>query len=112
MGSMVVIYKKKNYKIYDAGREYIVHNTDLDFKNHHTHINNFHTCKYIIDLCIHKTVPYHLSDYLLVSILRLSNDKSYKYKIETMLNKNKSKKRRFNDENKSNYKPSKNSIKT
>lgn len=95
---MVVIYKKKNYKIYDVGKEYIVHNTSLPFEGHHSHINNYNTCKYIIDLCIYKTVPHHLSDYLLVSILRLSNDKQYKYKIETLLNKNKD--RRKENENK------------
>lgn len=84
-GSLMVIYKKKNFKIYDAGKGYIVHNTKLNFPDHHTHINNFHTCKYIIDLCIHKTIPHHLSDYLLVSIIRLSNDKEYINKIENMI---------------------------
>ena len=43
-GSLMVIYKKKNFKIYDAGKGYIVHNTKLNFPDHHTHINNFHTC--------------------------------------------------------------------
>lgn len=94
-GALNVIYKKKNFKIYSAGKEYIVHNTKLDFGTHHTHINNFHTCKYIIDLCIHKTIPYHLSDYLLVSIIRLSNDKKYISEIETLLYRNK-KKREYN----------------
>ena len=90
-GALNTIYKKKNFKIYDAGREYIVHNTKLDFQNHHTHINNFHTCKYIIDLSIHKTVPYHLSDYLLISLIRLSNDKDYIEKINKLLIQNKKK---------------------
>ena len=94
-GALNVIYKKKNFKIYSAGREYIIHNSRLDFGSHHTHINSFHTCKYIIDLCIHKTVPYHLSDYLLVSIIRLSDDKNYISKIEVLLESNK-KKRGYN----------------
>lgn len=98
MGSMVTIYRKKNYKIYDAGDNYIVHNTNLDFQDHHTHIKNFKTCKYIIDLCIHKSIPdKHISDYLLVSILRLSNDNAYKYKIETLLYNNKLKKEKYNN---------------
>ena len=88
---MTVIYKKKNFKIYDAGNSYIIHNTKLNFVDHHTHIKNFHTCKYIIDLCIHKTVPYHLSDYLLVSIIRLSNDKEYISKIESKMKKKENK---------------------
>ena len=85
-GSLVTIYKKKSFKIYDAGKGYIVHNSNLEFHNHHTHINNFHTCKYIIDLCIHKTIPRHLSKYLLVSIIRLTNDNAYRNKIERILN--------------------------
>lgn len=87
-GALNTIYKKKNFKIYDAGREFIIHNTNLDFHNHHTHINNFHTCKFIIDLCIHKTVPNHLSNYLLESIIRLSNDNLYKRKIEEKIKEN------------------------
>jgi hypothetical protein len=94
MGSMITIYKKKNYKIYDAGHgSYIVHNSLYDFHDHHTHINNYHTCIYIIDLCIHKTVPKHLSDYLLVSILRLSEDKNYNAKIRHKLDENKRKRK-------------------
>lgn len=96
------IYRKKNFKIYDAGKEYIIHNTKLDFHNHHSHINNFHTCKFIIDLCIHKTVPYHLSDYLLISIIRLTEDKNYKRKIEFKLEENKKKRGKDNGKNRGN----------
>lgn len=84
-----VVYRKKNYRIYDVGEEFAIHNTSYDFESHHTHINNFKTCKYIIDLCLHKTVPYHLSDYLLISILRLSDDEEYKSKIRKVLEENK-----------------------
>lgn len=84
-----VVYRKKNYRIYDVGEEFVIHNTSYDFESHHTHINNFKTCKYIIDLCLHKTVPYHLSDYLLISILRLSDDEEYKSKIRKVLEENK-----------------------
>lgn len=84
-----VVYRKKNYRIYDVGEEFVIHNTSYDFESHHTHINNFKTCKYIIDLCLHRTVPYHLSDYLLISILRLSDDEEYKSKIRKVLDENK-----------------------
>ena len=87
---MVTIYKKKNFKIYDCGKnEYIIHNTSLDFKDHHTHVKNFNTCKFLIDLCIHKTVPNHLSDYLIISLMRLSSDSNYKFKLESLLNNEK-----------------------
>lgn len=83
---MVVIYKKQNYRIYDAGNnEYIIHDASREFESAHSHVKNFKTCKYIIDLCIHKTVPYHLSEYLLISILRLSDDEKYKEKIRNQI---------------------------
>ena len=107
MAAMNVIYKKTNFKIYDAGDQYIVHNTNLDFHNHHTHINNFNTCKYIIDLCIHKTVPYHLSDYLLVSITRLSGDQQYINRIRSLISTN-SKRKTYNKPQRQEYKNDKN----
>ena len=90
-GAMNTVYKRKNYKIYDAGKEFIVHNSSHDFSNYHTHITNFNTCRYLIDLCIHKTVPHHLSEYLLESILRLSDDPEYCSKIKIKLNQTKEK---------------------
>ena len=57
MFAMNTIYKKKEFKIYDANGQFIIHNSKLDFHSHHTHVNNFHTCKYIIDLCIYKHIP-------------------------------------------------------
>lgn len=86
-GAMNVIYKKKNFKIYDAPDGFIVHNTNLSFENHHTHLKNFNTCKFIIDLCIHKSIPNkEISEYLLVSILRISGDKIYRDKIQQLIN--------------------------
>ena len=87
MGSMCCIYKKKNFKIYDVGNnDYIVHNTKLDFKNHHTHLRNFHTCKFIIDLSIHKSIPKSkISDYLIISLIRLSNDNVYINNLKRLL---------------------------
>lgn len=86
------VYKMRNYKIYDAVNGYIVHNTSLPFEGHHTHVNNFNTCKYLINMSLYKRVPKHLSDYLLVSLIRLSDSKSYTHKIEQLLNQNKAKK--------------------
>lgn len=88
---MNVAYRKKNYKIYffDNGG-YIIHNTKGEFSQHHTHINNYNTAKYLIDLSIHNTVPYHLSNYLLESLLRISLDENYKRKIQNLIDKQKS----------------------
>lgn len=104
MSTLNTIYKKKNFKIYDVGKEYIVHNMKLPFETGHTHINNFHTCKYIIDLCIHKTIPHHLSDYLLYSIIRITEDKQYKSQIKKILNQSNNKKHYNYNERKQEYK--------
>lgn len=83
---MNIIYRKKSYNIYRAGRnQYIVHNTDKPFSDGHTHINNYHAAKMIIQLSITKTVPKHLSKYLLQSIIRISVDEDYIQRIRLML---------------------------
>lgn len=84
--SLVVVYKKKNYKIPSCGKEFIVWNTRLDFHEHHTHISNYNTCKYIVNLCIKNRIPdKHLSSYLLNSILRISDNEDFKCKIKSKI---------------------------
>lgn len=76
---MNIIYSKKNYNIYIVDRQcFIIHNTKKKFEDGHTHIKNYNTAKYLINLCIHRSIPEkHLSDYLLESIVRLSTDTEY-----------------------------------
>lgn len=83
--TLVIVYKKKNYKIFDSKDGFIIYNTKYDFSNHHTHIKNFHTCKYIIDLCLSKTIPEDLSEYLLVSMKRLTEDKTFRNRIQSKI---------------------------
>ena len=79
------VYRKKNYNIYSFENEYIVHNMDIKFENGHSHIKNFKTAKFIIDLAIHKSIPHHLNSYLLESLIRISDDQEYKNKIQQLL---------------------------
>lgn len=81
------IYRKKSFIVFRAGDGYIIHNTEKSFKKGHTHIKNVNTAKYIVSLAAKKILPKHLSDYLLVSLLRLSNDDIYTAKIEKMRKK-------------------------
>lgn len=79
---MNTIYNKKSYYIYKISKSgYIVYNTKKKFKDGHTHINNYNTAKTVIDMSIHKTIPKHLSKYLIESIIRISTDEKY---IETL----------------------------
>ena len=83
---MNVIYRRKNYNIYRAGKnQYIVNNTNKPFSNGHTHINNYYAAKMIIKLSLTKTIPLHLSKYLLESLIRISEDECYIKSIREML---------------------------
>ena len=81
----MTVYTCKNYNVYKVDNSFIVHNTDKEFKNGHTHINNFNTAKYIIKLSIHRSIPRHLSIYLLYSLIRINTDKFYIEKIQNLL---------------------------
>ena len=88
MGIMNTIYHKRNFNIYSVNRkEFIVHNASLSFKEHHTHINRFSTAKYLINISIYKTIPKSLSDYLIVSLIRLTDDTEYKNRLYSILSK-------------------------
>ena len=79
------IYSKENFVIIRADAEFIVINKDKQFKDGHTHIRNFKTAKYLIDMVIHKRIPYHLPMYLLVSLRRLSADDNYIQKLQRLI---------------------------
>ena len=82
---MNLAYKKKNFNIYNAGNGYIIHNIKKEFSQGHTHINNFKTAKYLVDLSIHKSMPHHLHHYFLVSLKRLSDDDEYTKKLSELI---------------------------
>ena len=79
------IYSKESFVIIRADAEFIVINKDKQFKDGHTHIRNFKTAKYLIDMVIHKRIPYHLPIYLLVSLRRLSADDNYIQKLQRLI---------------------------
>lgn len=78
------IYKKKSFVIFRCGDGYIIHNTKKPFEIGHTHIKNVDTAKYLVYLSAKKKLPKRFSDYLLVSLLRLTNDDTYAYQIRAM----------------------------
>ena len=84
--TLVTIYRKRHFNIYNAGKnQFIVHNTRIDFSKGHTHIRNFSTAKFIIELSLHKSIPKHLSNYLLISLIRINTDDEYIDKLQEML---------------------------
>lgn len=84
-GEMNQICSKQNYNIYKASGGFIIHNTAKEFKDGHTHLNSFKSAKYLVDLAIHKSIPYHLDRYRLISLSRITEDEEYKRKILELL---------------------------
>jgi hypothetical protein len=83
------IYQRKQFKVYEAEDQYVLHNSALQgFR--HTHLRNFKTCKYLIELSLKERYPNDLPVYLLISLARI-NEGSYQEKILELL-KNKRKK--------------------
>lgn len=66
-----------------------MHNARKPFKYGHSHIDKFSTAKYITKLAYNCIVPKHLSEYLLVSLIRISDNKVYRDKLKNVLNKEK-----------------------
>jgi hypothetical protein len=55
----------------------------------HTHIRNFNTAKYLIELSINKKSPYDLPKYLIISLIRINKDMEYIKKLKEVLAKGK-----------------------
>ena len=89
------VYTKKNFVIIDMDEGYIVVNKHKEFKQGHTHITNFNTAKYLIDMVLFSRIPYHLPIYLLISLQRLSNDEQYKMKIEELIRNKRNKQSKY-----------------
>lgn len=89
------IYTKKNFAIIDMDEGYIVINKDKEFKQGHTHITNFNTAKYLIDMVLYSRMPYHLPIYLLISLQRLSTDENYRDKIGELIKNKRDKENKY-----------------
>jgi hypothetical protein len=85
------VYSKHSYNIYKVSDGYIVHNTVKDFQKGHTHLNSFKSAKYLIDLAVHRSIPYHLDRYRLISLSRITEDEKYKEKILELVGNKKNK---------------------
>ena len=89
------IYSKNEFIIVKMDTGFIVINKKKPFKDGHTHIENYNTAKYLIDMVIHQRIPYHLPIYLLISLQRLSDDEQYVDKIEKLLMNKRDKKQHY-----------------
>lgn len=88
------VYYKKQFKVYKTGiNDFIIHNSRKEFYTSHTHVSNYNTCKQLINAAIYKNIPKWFSNYLLNSLMRISDDIRYIEKIKIELEfRNKQKK--------------------
>ncbi len=85
---MVRVFKQKYFNLYsNFDNGYIIHNTHKPFETGHTHLNNYHTARYLIKIAYNKIIPNHLSIYLIDSLIRISNDEDYISKLNILKRK-------------------------
>ena len=79
------IFQRKEYSIYKAKDGYIIHNTNGDFRKHHTHVRSFNKAKSIVDLCIRKKIPNTPRKWEIESLMRLTRNNAYYNKLRDLL---------------------------
>lgn len=75
------IYEHGKFIILEGIDHYIVVNKTKQFKNGHTHINNYKTALWLIKLSEHQSIPYDIPLYLLESLIRINSDEKYLDKL-------------------------------
>jgi hypothetical protein len=73
-----MLYKRKDFVVFKYKKSFIVHNTKKLFEEGHTHIENYHMCKIVIDNVLKSRVPKTTNTYLLISHVKLSTNEHYK----------------------------------
>lgn len=83
---MVTLYKNGTYKIfgYEKTDELIIHNTVKPFETGHTHVKNYNTAIWLINLAKHKRIPNRKSKFFIDCLLRISNDKDYITRLQNI----------------------------
>lgn len=61
----------------------------------HTHIKNFDSAKWIIDLSINKKCPFNIPKYFLISLIRINNDEMYLIRLKEILSKKNTRKVKY-----------------
>ena len=79
------IFQRKEYSIYRVKDGFIIHNTNGNFKNHHTHVRSFNKAKSIVDLCIRKKIPNTPRKWEIESLMRLTRNNAYYNKLRDLL---------------------------
>ena len=84
---MQLILTKRNFKIFYSKENdnYVVYNLRKEWKDGHTHVNEYEQALYLIDCVIKSKIPKRVNKYFLVSLTRLAKDKRYIEKIQRII---------------------------
>lgn len=88
------IYKENGFVIFPCGKSYIVYNTAKQFKEGHSHLRSFKSCKDAILFVTHKKIPGRTNFYYLRTLQRLSTNEKYISDIEGLIETRKRKGRK------------------
>ena len=73
------------YKIYDGRGMAIVHNSNLDFENGHTHVYNVGYAKHLISIARRKIIPRYKDLRFLESLRRITENKKIRREIAELI---------------------------
>lgn len=79
------VYQEDRFKVYRVGSNFIVHNSRYVFNEAHTHVRTLNTAKKIIYCTRHKIIPKTFPEYLLHSLIRVSDDHHYNEQVESLI---------------------------
>lgn len=79
------VYQASDYKVYRAGNDFIVHHSKYDFEEKHSHLKSLNLAKQVIHYLKSRTIPRAQSNYVLISLTRLTDDSHYKQQIEQLM---------------------------
>lgn len=71
------IYERGDFIILEGSDHYILYNKCKEFEDGHTHLDNYNTATWLIRLVEHRSIPHHISSYLLESLIRVSENTEY-----------------------------------
>lgn len=66
----------------------------------HSHVNNYKTSIWLIELSLKKKAPYNIPKYLLISLIRINSDEKYLKKLNEILEKKNNKREYYRNINK------------
>ena len=91
---MLIIHQIAQYgefKIYDGKGMAIVHNSNLDFEEGHTHVYNAGYAKHLISIAREKTIPKYKDLRFLESLRRITANQEVRQEIADLIKVKKSK---------------------